>query len=144
MVKAQVAIEFFLMLALVLGLLTVARVSLESERESQALLADALASKRFVEELTRYSRLALALNGSVLNAHLYAPSGNANCFYAGDGALYCSLSGPATGDVLPASGENKVFGAEAAEFDLSGCRRPVSGWGDYSFSVDGSKVVIDC
>ncbi len=143
MVKAQVAIEFFLMLALVLGLLTVARVSLESEREAQALLADALASKRFVDELTRYSRLALALNGSVLSARLYAPSGNANCFYAGGGALYCSLSGPATGDVLPPE-ENKVFGGEVAEFDLSGCRRPVSGWGDYSFSVDGYKVVIDC
>ncbi|OIO25128.1 hypothetical protein COX85_00860 [Candidatus Micrarchaeota archaeon CG_4_10_14_0_2_um_filter_55_9] len=141
--RGQVAIEFFLVLALVLGMITVAQPRLFSEQNDQLLLQDALLAKRFVNELTRYSRFALALNGSVLSTRLYSPSKNANCFYAESTRLYCFLGGEGAGDVLPADG-NKVFGGLVAEFNLDSCVRPVDGWRDYSFSINEGMVKITC
>ena len=144
MVKGQVAIEFFLMLALVLGLIIISQGIMIPEKEDSLILGDALATKNFLNELTRFSRLATQLNGSVLSARLYSPtSEKTNCFYNESNRLYCAIN--VENERLLPSGVNKTFGENiSTTFNLDACTRPIKGWGDYNFTVVNGEVKISC
>lgn len=143
--KAQIGIEFFLLLSVVLAFMLLFYSVSVVESERTRVLESAVLSKRLLDSLSaRLDFAFLAGNGSVFEFEGFVPEGG-NCFYfdAGSQRLYCALSSMEAPNVADSI---FVFGPVLKSPVSVYCGGPVKG-GWLSGAVianNGSEVFVEC
>jgi hypothetical protein len=144
-VRAQIGIEFFLLLAVVLAFIMLFYSISVTETERTRVLESAVLSKRLLDSLSmRVDFAFLAGNGSVFEFKGFVPKGG-NCFYfdAGSQRLYCALSSLEVPNVADSI---FVFGPELKSPVSVYCDGPIErGWiSNIKIVNNGSEVFIEC
>lgn len=142
--KAQLGLEFFLVLSVALAFIMIIYSSASSEGAKTRVLEAAVSCKAFLDPLSERANLvALAGNGSRVYFKGFVPSG-ANCFYydAASRRLYCTLTSQAVFEVAES---NKVYGPQLRAVVNTSCFVPLAeGWREFFVSFNGTGVVAEC
>ena len=143
MKKAQVSIEFFLIISVIVAFAVLLHSLTSSETNKARQLAQASQTRSFVDAAAFLANEAwLSGNNSFFVKEFFVPR-NADCLYfdAAEGRVYCNLFT----DVAEGSVNASVF---APSLDLSGCPAPLqAGWylvNASAYLQEEQKVVLGC
>jgi hypothetical protein len=144
--KAQIGVEFFLVLSVIMAFIIILYGTASNEIGKTKILNDAVVSKAGVDSLSQaIDFVFLSGSGSVLTKELFV-SPNSNCFYLNSSLnrLYCTVSS----EFLNITKGERVLGSPlltpSSKIVLSGCSPVSAGWIDAVVENTGANVSVSC
>lgn len=146
-VKAQLSIEFFLAVSVVLAFILILYGTAMQEVQKNKVLEQAVLGQAFLNSLSSQIEFVAATgNASVLTKEFFVPS-NLECLYVDQAKnrLYCLYHSGVAGEILgDESSVHTVYGPPLTmQLDRAGCAHP-RGWTSVSTRSVNGNVSLSC